>query len=136
MRLMTGGAGLYSYRRMLERKWTALIAVAFETGNIVAAGCAHTRCRKAAVRIVTIEAMHSTLRELMSERPVEARPDRHMATGAQRIAGRADIKRMNAVATVAGDSVPGMRRLKAARLTGVGFVAAQTPPVHRIGLTA
>jgi len=121
---------------MLERKWTALIAVAFETGDIVTAGCAHSRCREAAVRIVTIDAMHGALRELVSERPVKARPDRRMATGAQRIAGTGDIRRMNAMATVAGDAVPGMRRFKAARLNGVGFVAAQTPPVHGIGLTA
>src|SRR5262245_16883343 len=96
---MTGGAGLDSNRRMFEWKWAVLIAVAFETGNIVTVGEAYTRSRNAAMRIVTIEAMHSALREFMSERPVKACPNRRVATGALRIAGMADISPMDAMAT-------------------------------------
>jgi hypothetical protein len=72
----------------------------------------------------------------MSKRPLEARPDRRMASGALRIAGTPDISRVNAMAAVAGDSVPRVGRLKAARLNLVGFVAAQARSIHRVDLTA
>jgi hypothetical protein len=90
---------------MLEWKWAALIAVAFGTAYIVTAGCAYQRCRLAAVRIVTVDAMHGALREFMSKRSLKARPDRRVASGTLRIAGTPDIRRVNAMAAVAGDSV-------------------------------
>ena len=97
---------LYSYRRVLEWKWAALIAVAFGTAYIVTAGDAHQRCRLAAMRLVTVDAMHCALREFVSKRPLKTRPDRRVASGALRIAGTTDISRVNAMAAVAGDSVP------------------------------
>jgi len=106
VRFVAGGTLLYSYGRMLEWKWAALIAVAFGTAYIVTAGDAYQRCRLAAVRLVTVDAMHRSLREFMSKRPLEARPHRRMASGTLRIAGTPDISRVNAMAAVAGDSVP------------------------------
>ena len=58
MRFVTTGALLYPNRRMLERKRAALVAVALETCCVLATDGAHSGCRQAAVRIVTVAAVH------------------------------------------------------------------------------
>jgi hypothetical protein len=60
MRFMTTCAWLYADRRMLERERAALVAVALETRSVLATDGAYTRCRQAAVRIVTVAAVNCT----------------------------------------------------------------------------
>ena len=121
---------------MFKGERTSLIGVAFETRNVVPADQAHAGIWKAAVRVVTICAMDSALRELMSERLLKPGPNRRMTARAEGVAGPAGFLRMNAMAQVAADAVAVVRGIKAARLFGVCLVAAQTHPVYRSGLAA
>jgi hypothetical protein len=58
MRFMTTCARLDADRSMLERERAALVAVALETRCVLATDGAHSRCRQAAVRIVTVAAVN------------------------------------------------------------------------------
>src|SRR5580658_5062699 len=74
MRLMTGLAAFKTQRCMLERKWTAFIAMAFETSRLIGReGLLHRR-PDAAVRIVAIHALHVAFGKLVMEWPLELRP--------------------------------------------------------------
>ena len=74
MRLMTGRTCLKPHRGMLEREWTALIAVATQASGFVRSEHPGHRGTHAAVRIVAIGAAHFALGNLVPERFLKLGP--------------------------------------------------------------
>jgi hypothetical protein len=138
MRLVASATTLKPHGRVLERKWTALVAVAVEASRFIGTERLH-HCRlDTAMRIVAIDAGHGALRQFMMIRQLKLRPDIHMAAGALFIDGGrlADHKvmasvRVNLVARCAGNLVLHVTALEAPHLRWLVQVTTEADLVSR-----
>ncbi len=82
MRFVAGSAAFKAHHSVLEREWTAFVAVALETARFVRPeGLCHRRPH-ASVGIMAIDAGHCPFCYPVMERLLELAPDRGMTTRA------------------------------------------------------
>lgn len=137
VQVVTSRTQLRTQRCMLKRERAALVGMTFEARHIMtAARDAERGTGLAAVRVVTVHAMNRPLRQLVPERPLKRRADVAVATRTQSVVGLPDIRRMYAVAVVAGYSVARVRGFKAPFLPVVFDMTAEAGVVHAVRLRA
>jgi hypothetical protein len=140
VRLMARRAALETHGPVFERERTALVSVAVEATRLVGSERLGHHVADTSVRIVTIDAAHRALGQLMMIRSLELRPHAHVTTCALLVdrGGRASHQavpsvRMNLVATCASHLIPGVTALQTANLGGCVQVTGQTQLVRRLG---
>ena len=138
MRFVTGLAAFKPHRRMFEREWPPLVAVALEAPRLIGREGLEHGWTDTAVRIVTIHAAHRAFRELVMEGPLELGPLIQVTAGAKLIrrVGLADQQRlalMHFVARRAGDLIVGVAAFEASDLGRLIQMTRETEFVGRGG---
>lgn len=138
MRLVTRLTAFKPYRRMFERKRTALVAVAFEASRLVGSETLKHGRPDAAVRIVAVHTAHRFLGKPVMERALELGPLIEVTAGAQLIgcislANHQWLALMHFVARRAGDLIVGVAAFEASDLGRLIQMTGETDFIGRRG---